>query len=238
MIKFISGNVQKFEEMCEIFSNLRAEDIDIEEVQDPSTSVVCLYKTVLALARLNSPCLVDDAGLSVLRSNGIRDSWSPAALVKLTCDFHFHHGHAVEEISLGFGDPYGRSFVYTAMESGEIIPPVPSDSNWDSCFFVAGKNNIQRKAEGFSTRKKAAEGLLRSMENPPSYAFLFWNVKLPVICTETVRLSDLSYWIYRFKIKESVDLFFNNKDRTIKISPGGLVQLRSVSEDFSDWRCI
>jgi len=231
-ICLVTGNDKKYQEGKTLFPNLVKMDFEVDEIQHPSTEIVCAKKLLAVAKSLRCDCIVDDAGLSVLRPDG---TWTPGALVKYTSDFKYFFDKAVETVSLGYYGPEG-TYVFTAVVEGFTVPGVENGSDWDTWFSVDGVLNVDRKRKGMSARILAWQGLYETVNCPKTYSFLFWNANVPALHKNVVTVKDLKAWLKEFKIPFKASLSYDQFARIVWFEESDSVNSFDLPDD-DKWLC-
>lgn len=171
MIKFITGNLDKFKEVQKIMPEAEQLNIDLPEIQDIDPKKIIEAKIVEASKHYLGDFFVEDQSLHMDCLNGLPGpfiKWFEKALGNQRIyELAAKSGNfkVVNKIHFGFHDNKGQTVFFEAEVSGKIVEPKGNlDFGWGPIFMPDGSTKTygqmsKEEKAFFSPRIMAAEKL-------------------------------------------------------------------------------
>lgn len=171
MIKFITGNVNKFAEVKAVLADLEQLDIDLPEIQSLDPQEIVEFKLKTALEHVPGNIIIEDTSLFIEGLHGL-----PGPLIKWFMKAMGREGlartvlatgndRAEAKTIIGYADSNGQTFYFEGVIAGRIVMPVGETTfGWDPIFMPDGSEvtfaemGIDQKNE-ISMRRQAAQKL-------------------------------------------------------------------------------
>ncbi|KAI8450532.1 inosine triphosphatase [Phakopsora pachyrhizi] len=181
---FVTGNPNKLKEVKKILeltgSSIRliSKDLDLPELQGPSTREISIEKVKSAVRLINGPCITEDTALCFKALNGLPGPYIKwflkdvglEGLNKMLQGFTNKEATALCTFSYIEG-PGMEPIIFEGSTSGKIVEPRGTQNfGWDSIFEVEGTGltyaemTIDQKNE-LSHRSKALSLLCQHLSN-------------------------------------------------------------------------
>jgi inosine triphosphate pyrophosphatase len=169
-IYFITGNINKFNEIKQLIPEIERADFDLPEIQELDTQKIINYKIQEAKKRQDGLIFCEDVSLSIKDLNNL-----PGPLVKWFLKSIGVKGiweimkdrpkSAIAKSTIGLWD--GRQLMFFEGETkGEIVEPVSNKGyGWDSLFKAEGKAFADMGSEIRPMRKEALIKLKVYLDN-------------------------------------------------------------------------
>jgi len=176
-MKFITGNIGKFNEMKEFFPGLQQLDIDLPEIQelDPHLVIAAKIKEAQGIVPAGTEFIIEDTSLCVSALNDL-----PGTFVKWFLDSLGTNGiwnlvkdnpnkKAYAKTIIGYNDSNNNIHFFEGIIDGHIIAPTNTGFGWNPLFQADGSsknfsemNLIEKKQ--FSMRAQAAQKLQQFLD--------------------------------------------------------------------------
>jgi non-canonical purine NTP pyrophosphatase (RdgB/HAM1 family) len=171
MIKFITGNVNKFAEVKAVLADLEQLDIDLPEIQSLDPQEIVEFKLKTALEHVPGNIIIEDTSLFIEGLHGL-----PGPLIKWFMKAMGREGlartvlasgndRAEAKTIIGYADSNGQTFYFEGVISGRIVMPTGETTfGWDPIFMPDGSEvtfaemGTDQKNE-ISMRRQAAQKL-------------------------------------------------------------------------------
>ncbi|MEI6835583.1 MAG: non-canonical purine NTP pyrophosphatase [Candidatus Falkowbacteria bacterium] len=141
MMKFITGNINKFIEVQSIFPDIEQLDIDLPEIQSLDPQEIVAFKLKAALDHVSGNFIVEDTSLYLDGLHGL-----PGPLIRWFLKAMGREGLAKVALSsgndrataktiIGYADEIGGVHYFEGSISGRIVMPLGETSfGWDPIF--------------------------------------------------------------------------------------------------------
>jgi len=171
MLKFITGNINKFAEVKVIFPELERLDIDLPEIQSLDPREIVEFKLKSALEHVPGGIIIEDTSLYFDGLNGLPGPLIKWFLKALGCAglakmaLASGNDKAEAKTIIGYADSDGNTFYFEGVVAGRIVAPRGETSfGWDPIFEPDGHDltfaemGIEEKNK-ISMRRQAAQKL-------------------------------------------------------------------------------
>lgn len=141
MIKFITGNLNKFAEIKAVLPDLEQLEIDLPEIQSLDPQEIVEFKLKTALEHISGNIIIEDTSLYMEGLHGL-----PGPLIKWFMQAMGREGLAKTVLAsgndraeaktiIGYADNEGQTFYFEGTISGRIVMPQGETSfGWDPIF--------------------------------------------------------------------------------------------------------
>jgi inosine triphosphate pyrophosphatase len=171
MIKFITGNVNKFAEVKAVLTDLEQLDIDLPEIQSLDPQEIVEFKLKTALEHVPGDIIIEDTSLYIEGLHGL-----PGPFIKWFMKAMGREGLAKNVLAtgndraeartiIGYADSNGQTSYFEGVVTGRIVMPMGETSfGWDPIFMPDGSEltfaemGIEEKNK-ISMRQEAAQKL-------------------------------------------------------------------------------
>lgn len=171
MIKFITGNINKFAEVKAVLTDLERLDIDLPEIQSLDPQEIVEFKLKTALEQVSGNIIIEDTSLFMEGLHGL-----PGPLIKWFMKAMGREGLAKTVLAsgndraeaktiIGYADSDGNTSYFEGVITGRIVMPQGETSfGWDPIFLPDGsamtfaEMGIEEKNK-ISMRREAAQKL-------------------------------------------------------------------------------
>jgi non-canonical purine NTP pyrophosphatase (RdgB/HAM1 family) len=171
MIKFITGNVNKFAEVKAVLTDLEQLDIDLPEIQSLDPQEIVEFKLKTALEHVPGNIIIEDTSLFIEGLHGL-----PGPLIKWFMKAMGREGlartvlasgndRAEAKTIIGYADSNGQTSYFEGVITGRIVMPTGETTfGWDPIFMPDGSEvtfaemGTDQKNE-ISMRRQAAQKL-------------------------------------------------------------------------------
>ncbi|MFZ2310748.1 MAG: non-canonical purine NTP pyrophosphatase [Patescibacteria group bacterium] len=171
MIKFITGNVNKFAEVKAVLADLEQLDIDLPEIQSLDPQEIVEFKLKTALEHVPGNIIIEDTSLFIEGLHGL-----PGPLIKWFMKAMGREGlartvlasgndRAEAKTIIGYADSDGKTFYFEGVITGRIVMPTGETTfGWDPIFMPDGSEVTfaemgTEEKNKISMRRQAAQKL-------------------------------------------------------------------------------
>ena len=171
MIKFITGNINKFAEVKAVLADLERLDIDLPEIQSLDPQEIVEFKLKTALEHVSGDIIIEDTSLYIEGLHGL-----PGPLIKWFMKAMGREGLAKNVLAtgndraeaktiIGYADSDGKTSYFEGVVAGRIVMPQGETTfGWDPIFIpddsemTFAEMGIEEKNK-ISMRREAAQKL-------------------------------------------------------------------------------